>query len=130
MKHKKKQALTLLEIMIVIVLIGLIGSVLGFSMKGSLDKGKIFKTERAIQLIEDTLMLEIAKGASIADVLENKERYLERSGIVKKANNVLKDGWGEPFEIEEREGQIIVTSKKLTSIQSPTDNASNQVVQP
>lgn len=130
MKCKKKHALTLLEIMIVIVLIGLIGSVLGFSMKGSLDKGKIFKTERAMQLIEDALMLEIAKGASITDVLNDKEKYLERSGMVKKASSILKDGWGDPFIIEEKDGQIIVTSQKLTSMQSSTDDASNQVTQP
>jgi prepilin-type N-terminal cleavage/methylation domain-containing protein len=124
MDLKKKQALTLLEIMIVIVLIGLIGSVLGFSMKGSLEKGKVFKTERAIQLIEDTLMLEVAKGASISEVLANKEVYLERSGMVKKAESILKDGWGEPFDIEEKDDQIIVTSKRLKAIQSPVNNAS------
>lgn len=123
MDLKKKQALTLLEIMIVIVLIGLIGSVLGFSMKGSLEKGKVFKTERAIQLIEDTLMLEVAKGTPISDVLANKEAYLQNSGMVKKASNILKDGWGEPFDIEEKDEQIIVSSKRLTAIQSP--NVSN-----
>ena len=48
MKKKKKQyALTLIEIMIVIVLIGLIGSVIGANMKGSLDEGKAFKTKYA-----------------------------------------------------------------------------------
>ncbi len=115
---KKKQALTLLEIMIVIVLIGLIGSVLGFSMKGSLDKGKVFKTERAMQLIEDTLMLEIAKGASIRDIMDHPETYLQDSGMVKNAANVLKDGWGVPFKIEEKDGQIIVISERLTAIQA------------
>ncbi|MGL4540825.1 MAG: type II secretion system protein [Candidatus Rhabdochlamydia sp.] len=115
---KKKQALTLLEIMIVIVLIGLIGSVLGFSMKGSLDKGKIFKTERAMQLIEDTLMLEVAKGASIDDVIVNAKTYLENSGMVKNAENILKDGWGVPFKIKEKDDQIVVTSKRLTAIQA------------
>lgn len=119
---KKKQALTLLEIMIVIVLIGLIGSVLGFSMKGSLDKGKVFKTERAMQLIEDTLMLEIAKGASIRDILDHPEVYLQNSGMVKNAENVLKDGWGVPFKIEEKDGQIIVISERLEAIQAPKDN--------
>ncbi|MGL5264217.1 MAG: type II secretion system protein [Candidatus Rhabdochlamydia sp.] len=115
---KKKQALTLLEIMIVIVLIGLIGSVLGFSMKGSLDKGKVFKTERAMQLIEDTLMLEVAKGASIDDVIVNAKTYLENSGMVKNAANILKDGWGVPFKIKEKDDQIVVTSERLTAIQS------------
>ena len=119
---KKKQALTLLEIMIVIVLIGLISSVLGFSMKGSLDKGKVFKTERAIQLIEDTLMLEVAKGASIEDVVAKAETYLKNSGMVKNAENILKDGWGESFKIEEKGDQISVTSKRLTELQAPNND--------
>lgn len=123
---KKKQALTLLEIMIVIVLIGLIGSVLGFSMKGTLDKGKIFKTERAIQLIEDTLMLEIAKGASITDVVDHAETYLKDSGMVKNVENILKDGWGIPFIIEKKDEQIVVTSKRLTELQASKDNASQK----
>lgn len=123
---KKKQALTLLEIMIVIVLIGLIGSVLGFSMKGSLDKGKIFKTERAIQLIEDTLMLEVAKGASITDVINKAETYLKNSGMVKNAENILKDGWGEPFDIEKKGDQISVNSKRLTELQAPNDDSSQK----
>lgn len=123
---RKKQALTLLEIMIVIVLIGLIGSVLGFSMKGSLDKGKVFKTERAIQLIEDTLMLEVAKGASITDVVDNAETYLKDSGMVKNATNILKDGWGIPFIIDKEGDQIVVTSKRLTELQAPHDDSSQK----
>ncbi|MDR2539100.1 MAG: type II secretion system GspH family protein [Chlamydiales bacterium] len=123
---KKKQALTLLEIMIVIVLIGLIGSVLGFSMKGSLDKGKIFKTERAIQLIEDTLMLEVAKGASITDVVAQAETYLRNSGVVKNAPNLLIDGWGVPFVIEIQDDQIVVTSERLTQLQAPHDDSSQR----
>ena len=123
---KKKQSLTLLEIMIVIVLIGIIGSVLGFSMKGSLEKGKIFKTERAIQLIEDTLMLEVAKGASLTEVVEHAETYLKNSGMVKNAANILKDGWGESFKIKKDGDQITVTSKRLTEIQASTSTDSNQ----
>lgn len=124
---KKKQALTLLEIMIVIVLIGLIGSVLGFSMKGSLDKGKVFKTERAIQLIEDTLMLEVAKGAPIKDVIDHAETYLRDSGMVKNVENILKDGWGVPFVIDKKDDQtIFVTSKRLTELQAPNDDSSQK----
>lgn len=123
---KKKQALTLLEIMIVIVLIGLISGVLGFSMKGSLDKGKVFKTERAIQLIEDTLMLEVAKGASITEVIDKAEIYLKNSGMVKNAENILKDGWGERFDIEKKDDQISVTSKRLTELQAPNDGSSQK----
>ncbi|MEK7339991.1 MAG: type II secretion system protein [Verrucomicrobiota bacterium] len=110
--------------MIVIVLIGLISGVLGFSMKGSLDKGKVFKTERAIQLIEDTLMLEVAKGAPITEVIDKAEIYLKNSGMVKNVENILKDGWGKRFDIEKKGDQIRVTSKRLTELQAPNDGSS------
>ncbi len=58
----KKQAITLIEIMIVILLIGLIGGTLAYNMRGSLDKGKEFKTEQNKSKLYDVLMLEYAKG--------------------------------------------------------------------
>ncbi len=97
--RRKKRTLTLLEIMIVIVLIGLIGSVIGVNMKGSLDKGKAFKTEQAQQQIYDILMLEVARGMPIEQVLANKETVLAESGLVKNPAQFLKDGWGVPFDI-------------------------------
>ena len=99
---KKKYSLTLLEIMIVIFLIGLIGSVIGYNMKGSLDEGKAFRTEQAAEQIRDVLLMEIAKGASIKEVIENKEKYLANSGLVKDPNKLLKDGWGEEFVLSPR----------------------------
>ncbi len=96
---KKRYSLTLLEIMIVIFLIGLIGSVIGYNMKGSLDEGRVFKTEKAAEQIHDILLMEVAKGVPIDTVVQYKEKYLENSGLVKDAKKLLKDGWGEPFVI-------------------------------
>src|SRR3990167_6260687 len=91
--RRRKRPLTLLEIMIVIVLIGLIGSVIGFNMKGSLDEGRAFKTRQAKEQIKDILMLEVARGAPIADVVQQKEQYLRNSGLVLKPKSFLRDGW-------------------------------------
>ncbi len=52
---QKKRTFTLLEIMIVIFLIGLIGGIVSYSMKGSLEEGKAFKTEQAIMRVVDLL---------------------------------------------------------------------------
>jgi type II secretory pathway pseudopilin PulG len=115
---RKKRTLTLLEIMIVIVLIGLIGSVIGFNMKGSLDEGRAFKTRQAQEQIKDILMLEVARGTPIDDVIENREQYLANSGLVKKAKDFLKDGWGQDFEVKadgRANSNIIVSSEKLKS---------------
>lgn len=115
---QKKRALTLLEIMIVIVLIGIIGSVIGVNMKGSLDEGKAFKSTQAMQQIQDILMLEVARGTSIDEVIKSPEKYLAASGLVKEPSKFLKDGWGTPFVIRadgRGNGNIIVKSEKLTA---------------
>jgi type II secretory pathway pseudopilin PulG len=117
-KKQKKRALTLLEIMIVIFLIGLIGSVIGVNMKGSLEEGKAFKTRQARDQITDILMLEVARGALIDDVVKEPVKYLENSGMVKKPDEFIKDGWGELFEIKvngNTGNTLIVRSAKLTA---------------
>ncbi len=117
-KKKKKFALTLIEIMIVIVLIGLIGSVIGANMKGSLDEGRAFKTKYAMEQIKDILMLEVAKGETIETVVAEKEKYLANSGMVKNAKKMLKDGWGEEFQIGHRGQKITISSKALAAYQA------------
>ncbi len=113
---KKKKAFTLLEIMIVIFLIGLIGSVIGYNMKGSLDKGKAFKTEQAINKIRDILELEAARGNIEMSALDQDQvaQYLKNSGIVRNPNKLLKDGWGNPMEVVVDDGIIKVTSVALS----------------
>jgi general secretion pathway protein G len=121
---KKKKAMTLLEIMIVIFLIGLIGSVIGYSMKGSLDEGRVFKSERAIEQITDILELEVAKDdVSTADLTANPAKYIKNSGMVKDPQKLLKDGWGTPFDITvDADGEISVVSKKLEEFREAKKN--------
>lgn len=96
----KKRYITLLEIMIVILLIGIITSVVGYNVKGSLEKGKIFKTEQAQKQIRDILLLEVANGTEIEKVVEGHRKYLKDSGLIKDVDQMLKDGWNNPFEIK------------------------------
>lgn len=111
MKKQKKHAITLLEIMVVIFLIGLIGSVIGFNVKGSLEEGKAFKTEQAISQIQDILLLELAEGADPEEVEAAPEDYLRKSGLCKDPAKLIKDGWGERFAIQIEDRQTIhVTS--------------------
>lgn len=95
----KKQTITLMEIMIVILLIGLIGSVIGYNMKGSLEEGKAFKTVHAQEKLHDILMLEVAKGFPIEEILSDVPRFLKDSGLVERPDKLLVDGWNQPFEI-------------------------------
>lgn len=115
MKKCKKRAITLLEIMIVIFLIGLIGSVIGYNLKGSLEKGKEFKTKQAQTQLRDLLLLEVAMGASIEDVAKRPEYYLEKGGMAKNVQELLKDGWNEKFiiSVSPEKNDLIIESTKL-----------------
>lgn len=119
---KKKRAFTLLEIMIVIFLIGLIGSIIGYNMKGSLDEGKAFKSEQAIVQITDLLELELAKGTDKEQIEENIIDVLKATGVVKNPKELIKDGWGNPFKIKVlSKGEIKVTSKTLNAFRRKKD---------
>ncbi|NGX36965.1 MAG: hypothetical protein K1000chlam2_00111 [Chlamydiae bacterium] len=113
-KRIRRQAFTLLEIMVVIFLIGLIGSIIGYNMKGSIDEGKAFKSKQAKIRLQEILELELAKGASAIDIVEKTEAILEGSKIIKNPKNLVKDGWGEPFRIKVNAAkEVSVKSSRL-----------------
>ncbi len=128
---KKKHALTLLEIMIVIFLIGIIGSVIGYNMKGSLDEGRAFRTEQAIGQIRDILAMEIAQGNPVDVVVKNPESFLKHSGLVKDPAKLLKDGWGVPFTISagQIKGEVRVSSKRYTEYKNAKRDKLKGIIQ-
>jgi hypothetical protein len=85
--------------MIVIFLIGLIGSVIGYNVKGSLEEGKAFRTEQAKLQIQDILSLEASYGTPLEEIVLDPGYYLKKSGLCKDYKKLLKDGWGKPYEI-------------------------------
>jgi type II secretory pathway pseudopilin PulG len=97
---KKKRALTLLEIMIVIFLITLITGTIGFSFRGTLDKGRAFRTEQAKEQLRDLLLMCLAEGKADVDALaKNPVKYLKETNLAKDPKKLVKDGWNQPFEI-------------------------------
>jgi len=96
---KKKHALTLLEVMIVIFLITLITGVIGYNMKGSLDKGKAFRTEQAVSQLQDMLLLGLSEGKKMDAILSDPKAVLEELGLARDPEGLLKDGWNEKFTI-------------------------------
>lgn len=124
MKHKKKKrAVTLIEIMIVIMLIGLIGGALAFNMRGSVDKGKIFKSEQNAARVYDALMMASASGDfNLSDHgnMEKVKEALKKSALIKEVDKVLVDGWGEKLKIEaDGPNDLAVFSAKLRALQNP-----------
>ena len=125
---RKKRPVTLIEIMIVILLIGLIGGALAFNMRGSMDKGKVFKSEQNASRVYDSLMMEYAKGTiNINEIVGNKEailKILNESPLVKDAEKILKDGWGEELQIVAKgDNDLDVYSQRLRNSQN--EHASN-----
>lgn len=94
--------------MIVIFLIGLIGGVVGYNMKGSLDKGRAFKTEQAISKVKELLQLCLAEGRSISD----PKAALDEIGLC-DSDKLLKDGWNKNLEITINGEEIEIHSAAL-----------------
>jgi type II secretory pathway pseudopilin PulG len=95
----KKKALTLIEIMIVILLITLIGGAIGYNVKGSLKKGREFKTKQAQQQLADILEICLQEGTSVQQILADTEEAVKSTGLAKDPKKLLNDGNGVPFEI-------------------------------
>lgn len=95
----RKKALTLIEIMIVILLITLIGGAIGYNVKGSLKKGREFTTKQAQTQLEDILEICLQEGKAPDAILANTAQTLRESGLAKDPDKLLKDGNGVPFKI-------------------------------
>ncbi len=115
-----KRTLTLLEIMIVIFLITIITGAIGYNMKGALEKGKVFRTERAMEQIREIILLRLAEGMEMSKILSNLPQVVKSSGLAKDPEALLKDGWGVPFEIKPNRSRddVEISSKKLFAYQT------------
>lgn len=111
MAKRSRRSLTLIEIMIVLFLIGMVISVLTYSMKGSMDEGKAFKVrQRALQIEQLLTMVAAQEGLALETVANEPTTYLERSGLVPNAAEFIKDPWGTPMIILVDQDRIIATS--------------------
>ncbi len=97
---KRKSALTLLEIMIVIFLITLITGAVGYNMKGSLDKGKIFRSRQAKEQLHDMLLLLLAEGTDPQALVSRPLDHIRQLNLAKNPDKLMVDGWGAPFQVQ------------------------------
>lgn len=127
MKKKKKKPVTLIEIMIVILLIGLISGALAFNMRGSADKGRLFKTDQNCERVYDALMLALANGEITLEQCENNvevKRVLKNSLWLKDGESLLKDAWGQDLVIKPKNDDIEVYSQKARNLRGVAPAAS------
>ncbi len=129
----KKRAITLLEVMIVILLIGLIGGVVSYNLKGSLEKGKRFRSKEGAQKLEDILNLELQSSSrwSVDDFMKSNPKREEKlaeciahSGLVSNAKEFIRDGWGELYSIRARKKDQTV---KVESLRLNAYNRENNI---
>lgn len=120
----KKRAITLLEVMIVILLIGLIGGVISYNLKGSLEKGKRFRSKEGAQKLEDILNLELQSSSrwSVDDFMKSNPKQVEKlvecvtnSGLVSNVKDFIRDGWGELYSIRKKDKTVKVESLRLNA---------------
>jgi Tfp pilus assembly protein PilE len=117
-KNMKKRALTLIEIMIVIFLITLITGAIGYNMKGSMDKGKEFRTKQAHAQLHDLLLICLEEGTDPNKLAENPTYYIRELGLAKNPDKILQDGWNNSFEIKltASKKDFEITTKNLPNL--------------
>lgn len=110
----KRRCITLIEIMIVMFLIALIAGVITYNYRGSLDEGKAFKTKAAMDKIETILNLAVAEDPSLMDHISSEwVKVIQSSPLVKNPDDLIKDGWGTPFQVSAEGNVIRVYSPKF-----------------
>jgi type II secretory pathway pseudopilin PulG len=121
----KKKAFTLMEIIIVIFLITLITGAIGYSMKGTLDKGKAFRTRQGIEQLRDLLLMCLAEGEKGDEILKNPVEKLKQYGLAKNPEELVKDGWGKKFLITMNRGKndFQIVSESLKQYDAKTGRA-------
>lgn len=110
----KKRPVTLIEMMIVMFLIALIAGAVAYNYRGSLDQGKVFKTRADIEKITTILNLRAAENpGSIDNISSHWQEMIRSSPIVQNPNALIKDGWGQEYQVGIEENVIKVRSSKL-----------------
>lgn len=114
MKSCKKRNLTLIEIMIVMFLIMLIMGVVAYNYRGALDEGKAFKTKAGIDQIETVLEMAVAQDPELLENIPSEwEEIVLTAPTVKNPASLIKDGWGESYQVRVEDGRVVVSSKRF-----------------
>jgi len=97
---KKRRAITLIEMIVVMLLIATITGAIAYNYRESLNQGKVFKTKEAISRIETILNLELAdKPEELGEIQQHWQECVKRSPLVKDPNQFLVDAWGAAYVV-------------------------------
>lgn len=108
---KRKKPFTLIEIMVVMVLIGILGGIVAYSVSGSLEQGKVFKTQQGIRRVEEVIELHLASNPQqFENVTERWQDWVRASPLVRNPDDLLYDGWGRPYRVVRKGNNFEVKS--------------------
>lgn len=125
MKIIRTSFVTLIEMMIVMFLIAMILGIVAINYRGTLDKGRAFKTQAGIEKLQAILNLAIAENPSLDLTSEQAwHNAVERSPLVQNPNTLFNDGWGIPYIVEVQDGKIIVISRRYEEYMRSQGNGS------
>lgn len=99
--------------MIVIFLITLITGAIGYNMKGTLDRGRAFRTEQAKAQLHDLLLICMEEGVKPDELAKEPAANLKKYNLAKNSEKIVQDGWGSNFVIQ------YIQSKNDFKITSP-----------
>ena len=120
--HRRRYAVTLIEMIIVMILIATITGALALNYQKSLDRGRVFATQQRIERLHAILSLHFTQHPDQIGTNSNWAEIVDASGLgPPNAADLLKDDWGEQFKINvsSSDGSLAVT------ITSPVSSKKN-----
>jgi len=105
--------------MIVMFLIALITGVIAYNYRGSLEEGKAFKSKAGMEKIEMILSLRTAENPDLMDHIQTNWPDIIRSDpLVKDPSSLIKDGWGQQYQVSVENNVIKIRSQKYDDYQA------------
>lgn len=124
---KKKRALTLVEILVVMAIIGMITGALAYNYQKSLETGREFKTREIISRVETVLNLALADGQITTATLSTKWKdTLAQSPLIQNSDHFTKDGWSQELAVTTSIDPN--TQQTIVKVESPTLKTRNATV--
>ncbi len=128
-KKKAKKGLTLIEVMVVMMILGLITGLFMRNTTGRLEEGKAFRTEQGSRQVQEVLAMQIAMGIDKETIVSRPDEVLKAGRIFTDPKAMLKDGWGNQYTIEiADDDEVYVRSDRFLQYMQNKKDFSDEVL--
>ncbi|WP_108623703.1 type II secretion system protein [Candidatus Similichlamydia epinepheli] len=87
--------------MVVMSLIAIIGAAVAYNIRGSLEKGRYFRSVEGAKQVENLLYMHMAEtGESFSSTLSKWKQIVSRSPLVRSSEQAIRDGWGSEYKVK------------------------------